>query len=62
MVILGIDPGLATMGYGVIEVEGEKRRVIQFGTLTTKAAEPTPQRLRVDLYGSQSAHGHLSAG
>ncbi len=24
MVILGIDPGLATMGYGVIEVEGRK--------------------------------------
>ncbi len=51
MVILGIDPGLATMGYGVIEVEGEKRRVIQFGTLTTKAAEPTPQRLRSIFLG-----------
>jgi crossover junction endodeoxyribonuclease RuvC len=46
MIILGIDPGLATMGYGVIEVLGEKRRVVQFGTLNTKAKTPTPQRLR----------------
>jgi crossover junction endodeoxyribonuclease RuvC len=46
MIILGIDPGLATMGYGVIEVLGDKRRVVQFGTLNTKAKSPTPQRLR----------------
>ena len=46
MIILGIDPGLATMGYGVIEVVGERRRVVQFGTLNTKAKSPTPQRLR----------------
>jgi crossover junction endodeoxyribonuclease RuvC len=46
MIILGIDPGLATMGYGVIEVLGDKRRVVQFGTLNTKAESPTPQRLR----------------
>lgn len=46
MIILGIDPGLATMGYGVIEVVNQKRRPIQFGVLTTKAGEPTPQRLR----------------
>lgn len=46
MIILGIDPGLATMGYGVIDVLGEKRRVVQFGTLNTKAKSPTPQRLR----------------
>jgi crossover junction endodeoxyribonuclease RuvC len=46
MIILGIDPGLATMGYGVIEAVGDKRRMIQYGTLTTKAKSPTPQRLR----------------
>lgn len=46
MIILGIDPGVGTMGYGVIQVEGDKRRVIQFGVLTTKPGEPTPQRLR----------------
>ena len=47
MIILGIDPGLATLGYGVIEaLPGDKRRLIQYGTLNTKAGEPMPQRLR----------------
>lgn len=62
MRILGIDPGYGTMGYGVIEVEGDKRKVLQYGVLTTKAGEPTPQRLRVifkgvnqliDMYGPE---------
>ena len=51
MVILGIDPGLATLGYGVIEVENGRRRLIQFGTLTTPAGEPMPQRLRAIFQG-----------
>lgn len=51
MIILGIDPGLATMGYGVIEVEGDRRRMIQFGTLTTPAGQPMPQRLRAIFHG-----------
>ena len=51
MVILGIDPGLATLGYGVIEVVGDKRKLIQFGTLTTPAGEPMPQRLRAIFQG-----------
>lgn len=51
MVILGIDPGLATLGYGVIEVDGDRRRVIQYGTLTTPAGVPMPQRLRAVFRG-----------
>lgn len=51
MIILGIDPGLATMGFGVIEVNGDKRRLIQYGTLGTKAGEPMPQRLRAIFKG-----------
>ena len=46
MVILGIDPGLARLGYGVIEADGDKRRVIQFGMLTTPAGVPMPKRLQ----------------
>ena len=46
MVILGIDPGLARLGYGVIEVDGDKRRVIQYGMLTTPAGVPMPKRLQ----------------
>ena len=51
MIILGIDPGLATLGYGVIEVNNDKRRLIQFGTLTTPAGQPMPQRLRAIYQG-----------
>ena len=51
MIILGIDPGLATMGYGVIEAEGQKRKVVQFGTINTRAGSPTPQRLRSIFQG-----------
>ena len=51
MRILGIDPGLATMGYGVIEAEGQKRKVVQFGTINTRAGCPTPQRLRSIFQG-----------
>ena len=51
MIILGIDPGLATLGYGVIEVVNDRRRLIQFGTLTTPAGQPMPQRLRAIFQG-----------
>ncbi|MBR3927427.1 MAG: crossover junction endodeoxyribonuclease RuvC [Clostridia bacterium] len=46
MIILGIDPGLALMGYGVIETNGIKHRLIQYGVLSTVANSPMPQRLR----------------
>ena len=51
MIILGIDPGLATLGYGVIEADNQNRRLIQFGTLTTPAGHPMPQRLRAIYQG-----------
>ncbi|MBQ3078923.1 MAG: crossover junction endodeoxyribonuclease RuvC [Clostridia bacterium] len=51
MIILGIDPGLALMGYGVIETDGNKHRLIQYGALSTKAHSPTPQRLRAIFAG-----------
>lgn len=46
MIILGIDPGLALMGYGVIEAEAGRQRLITYGCITTMAHSPTPQRLR----------------
>lgn len=51
MIILGIDPGLATLGYGVIEANNDKRRLVQFGVLTTQAGQPMPQRLRAIYQG-----------
>ena len=46
MIILGIDPGLATIGYGMIQSEGDRRKMIDYGVVTTPAKMPVPQRLR----------------
>ncbi len=46
MRVLGIDPGLALMGYGIIESDGVHHKLIQYGVLSTAAHSPTPQRLR----------------
>jgi len=43
--ILGIDPGTATMGWGVIRQEGSKLRYVQHGAITTPSTWPMPQRL-----------------
>ena len=44
--ILGIDPGLANTGWGVIEVSGQKRRALAYGCVSTAAGDPRPQRLK----------------
>lgn len=46
MIILGIDPGLAIMGWGVIETNGHKLRLIDYGAVLTDAGTPMPLRLR----------------
>ena len=51
MVILGIDPGLATMGYGVIETDGIRHKLIQYGALVTQPKQAMPQRLRSIFIG-----------
>ena len=51
MIILGIDPGLATLGYGVIEADRGNYKMIQFGTVTTPAGQPMPIRLRAVYQG-----------
>ena len=51
MVILGIDPGLATMGYGVIKGERGEYRLLQYGTINTPAGQPMPLRLRAVYQG-----------
>ncbi len=46
MIILGIDPGLATMGYGVIEANKGSYSVIDYGVVTTPKDCTLPQRLQ----------------
>lgn len=45
MIILGIDPGYAIVGYGVINYEGNKFSVIEYGAVTTQAGTPFNRRL-----------------
>ncbi|HEY3335715.1 MAG TPA: crossover junction endodeoxyribonuclease RuvC [Candidatus Limnocylindrales bacterium] len=45
MIILGIDPGTATMGYGIVERTGGSLRAVDYGALTTSADLPLPERL-----------------
>ena len=45
MVILGIDPGVATIGFGVLRAERGKNTLLQYGVITTPAGIPLSQRL-----------------
>ena len=45
MVILGIDPGVATIGFGIIRAERGKNTLIQYGVITTPPGIPLSERL-----------------
>ncbi|MBN2879735.1 MAG: crossover junction endodeoxyribonuclease RuvC [Clostridia bacterium] len=47
MIILGIDPGLATIGYGVINKENQNISLVDYGIISTAAGMPLPKRLSV---------------
>ena len=51
MIILGIDPGLRTTGFGLIEKQGNKLRYIASGTIKTGASDELPPRLKIILTG-----------
>ena len=46
MRILGIDPGYAIVGYGIIEYQNGSYKAVDFGDITTDAEMPFPQRLQ----------------
>ncbi len=45
MRILGIDPGFAIVGFGLLESDGGVQRLVTCGAITTPAGEPLPSRL-----------------
>ncbi len=45
MIILGIDPGIATTGYGVIEKKGSQFYLHQYGIISTKPTLEFSKRL-----------------
>ena len=45
MRILGIDPGVATIGFGLVEADRGRQRLLQFGVITTPPGIPLSSRL-----------------
>ena len=47
MRILGIDPGYAIMGYGVLDYNGNRFKTVGYGSVETEAGLPMPERLKL---------------
>jgi crossover junction endodeoxyribonuclease RuvC len=45
MIVLGIDPGTADTGYGVLERRGSRLAALDYGVVRTQAGEPPERRL-----------------
>ena len=45
MRILGIDPGYAIVGFGVLEADRGQARLVRCGAINTQAGVPMPRRL-----------------
>lgn len=45
MIILGIDPGIATVGFGVIKAEGSRQTLVTCGVISTPAGLSLSKRL-----------------
>ena len=54
MIILGIDPGYAIVGYGVLDYQNNHFAVLDYGAITTDAGTPFNERLEIifDRLGS----------
>ena len=46
MIILGVDPGTAITGYGLLKSDGDDLQVIDYGAITTPADWLMPRRLQ----------------
>ena len=47
MIVLGIDPGYAIVGYGVVEMKNNRYRTLEHGAVTTKAGTDFNRRLEI---------------
>ncbi|MDP9727259.1 crossover junction endodeoxyribonuclease RuvC [Alicyclobacillus tengchongensis] len=52
--VMGIDPGLARMGYGILDSYGNQLRAVIFGCLETPANTPLAKRLSILFHGLQT--------
>jgi len=49
MIILGIDPGTATTGYGILENRNRRLELLEYGCILTQKNKPTALRL-LEIY------------
>ncbi len=49
--VMGFDPGLARLGYGLVRREGNRLKAVFYGTLETPAGMPVPERLTLLFEG-----------
>ena len=47
MRILGIDPGYATVGYGVVDIQGGRYHSVEHGAIVTRPEDDFPRRLEI---------------
>jgi len=47
MRVLGVDPGTASTGYGIVEGEDDRLAIVTYGVVTTSPTAPMPERLQV---------------
>jgi crossover junction endodeoxyribonuclease RuvC len=52
--VLGVDPGTAITGYGLVRGEGDDLRLVDYGAITTPSDESLPQRLQ-EIYRQLTA-------
>jgi crossover junction endodeoxyribonuclease RuvC len=45
MIVLGIDPGIANTGYGIVASSGSRLQMLEYGVIGTAAATPPEMRL-----------------
>ncbi|MDF2523423.1 MAG: crossover junction endodeoxyribonuclease RuvC [Clostridiales bacterium] len=57
MIIMGIDPGFAITGYGIVKYEGNKFSVIDYGAITTEASLQFSKRLLILSEGLEELIG-----
>lgn len=46
MLVLGVDPGIERLGYGIIECSGNRLEPLGYGLISTHKNTPKPERLR----------------
>jgi crossover junction endodeoxyribonuclease RuvC len=51
VLVLGIDPGTAITGYGLVQQDGDVLELMGYGTITTPAGQPLPERLQAIYHG-----------